>query len=104
MTDTAPSPADSIEPWACVAYGKDLADRMGVSQVCFFPSTPCISADECTDRMTGERQRLYRHMQERAAVDPLWAEIAEPFGVPDRLLNGTDDSGPAAPSEAQPGA
>lgn len=96
---TAEPDSANPEGWACVAYGKELPEAMGVRRICFFPNSPCISASECTDRMSDERQRVYRRMQELSAVDPFWADIADEFPVPDRLLGGPGhDTGSGAGS------
>lgn len=94
MTSTPGQPVDqpdddaAAESWACGAYGKELAEKMQVQRVCFFPHRPCISAAECSDRMTDERQRTFDRIQELATVDPLFADLAEEFPSPDTLLGG----------------
>jgi hypothetical protein len=91
-----PDDAAAAESWACAAYGKDVAEKMGKRLVCFFPHRPCISATECDTRMTAERQHAFRRIQELATVDPLFADLAEEFPTPDTLLGGPASRGESA--------
>jgi hypothetical protein len=79
--------------WSCTAYGPEAAE---VGAICFVaqPGTrKCADQDECREVMTGERQRVFRAISEKAAAgDPVMAYLAEEFASPDQILGG-DDSG-----------
>lgn len=86
--DQAPEPAAAA--WDCGAYG---AEGREVGALCFFSpelgERDCRSADQCAERMTGERQRVYGRIGEMAAAgDPTGEFLAEAFGSPDDLLGG----------------
>ena len=94
--DEQPESAAQAESWACSAYGKDVAERMGKRPVCFFPHQPCVSATECDTRMTAERQHAFRRIQELSVSDPLFADLADEFPTPDTLLGGPARRGESA--------
>lgn len=78
----------SAEPaereWHCTAYGPD------VPALCFFEqvSEPCPDLGTCRERMRGERQRVYRRMNELAAHgDQVMSDLVDDFASPDALLN-----------------
>lgn len=82
--------------WDCEAYGPDLPGEM-----CFFEATSrCGTEGECRDRMAGERQRVFRRIQELGAHgDPVWADLSEDFANPDELLNADRPDGPGVPEQ-----
>ena len=82
-------PEQPARDWACTAYGPE------VPATCFFQEAgeTCTSLEQCQERMKGERQRVYRRMQELAAHgDPMWADISDEFTNPEGLLNADDYS------------
>lgn len=86
--------------WDCEAYG---AEGAKVGALCFFSpelgERDCRSAGQCSERMAGERRRVYGRISEMAAAgDPTGEYLAEAFGSPDDLLGGFGERPPAAAS------
>lgn len=72
---------DGVE-WVCEAYaGSDVDD-------CFMAAVAeCADADECSQRMRAERQRVFRRLQELGARGGEYADLVDEFASPDELLN-----------------
>jgi hypothetical protein len=78
--------------WACEAYGDD---GLAVGALCFLTAESgarvCTSRAACSEAMAGERRRVFRAINERAATgDEVAAMLAEEFPGPDSLLNAED--------------
>lgn len=77
------------EDWACSAYG--LAGE-SIGARCFFPRTgeprTCMSEAECGSRLTSERQRIFRRLNELAAggKDETFTRVSQEIASPDDLL------------------
>lgn len=77
----------------CEAYGPEAAS---VGAVCFFGAgnwvRVCDTAQECHERMAGERRRVFRRINEMAAAGDETGEfLSEEFTSPEQLLGGADD-------------
>lgn len=70
--------------WPCTAYGSEAQQR------CFFTvNGVCDDLVECHSRMTCERRRVYRFIQEQAAAgDEAFVVLAERYTTPDALKRG----------------
>ncbi|HWD80118.1 MAG TPA: hypothetical protein VG497_14580 [Kribbella sp.] len=77
--------------WDCDAYGPDLPPGLG--DLCFYDQIErCTSEAQCHLRMAGERQRVFRRINELAAAgDPTGEFLAGEFTNPSQLL-GADDT------------
>lgn len=75
------------QDWRCAAYGDDGPEG------CFVGfDDPCVSRQQCEDRVSGVRQRVYRGIQERAASgDPTMARLADDYTTPDDILRDNRD-------------
>ena len=67
-----------------------------VGALCFFAGElgkrVCASQAECREAMAAERQRVFRRINERAALgDPDMAYLADVFTNPGQMLGGEDD-------------
>jgi len=97
MNSTAGAREAQDAEWYCQAYGPEPAK---IGALCFLArelgQRVCGSPDECKAVMTAERQRIYRRVNELAACsdDPTWADLAETFGTPERILGGEEDKPP----------
>jgi hypothetical protein len=81
--------ADHVAEWDCEAYGPEVRH---VGALCFFAELHdrvCSSPEECTAKMAGERQRVFRRINElSAAGNPAAAYLEAEFKHPDQLLGG----------------
>jgi hypothetical protein len=79
------------QTWACDAYGPDPEVR-AAGALCFFADTGkrlCASLEECREKMTAERQRVWQRIQDGAARgEPDMVYLAGEFTGPDQLLGG----------------
>jgi hypothetical protein len=86
MTDPATGPASD---WDCTAYGPEGRE---VNALCFFAALgarDCASLDVCRERMTAERQHLWRQIQDGAARgEPDMVFLASEFTAAEQLLGG----------------
>lgn len=76
--------------WDCEAYGPEGKQH---GALCFFSegTRVCRTAAECSERMTGERRRVFGVITEGAAAgDPVMTMLAEEFTSPDQLLGGPE--------------
>jgi hypothetical protein len=77
------------DTWDCEAYGPGGTQ---VKALCFFADTGkrlCVSLQECRERMTAERQRVWQRIQDGAARgEPDMAYLAGEFSDPGQLLGG----------------
>jgi hypothetical protein len=78
------------QDWDCEAYGPELPKELAT---CFFQEVRhCTSLAECSARMEGERQRVFRRISELAAAGNETGVFLEgEFTNPDQLLNATDE-------------
>lgn len=78
-----------------VAYGHE---GRAVGALCFFAESgqrDCASLHECRRRMTAERQRVFRRINEMAAHgDKLGEHLASEFSHPAQVLDGETESEP----------
>jgi len=79
--------------WPCDAYGPDPEVR-AAGALCFFADTGkrlCASPEECREKMTAERQRVWQRIQDGAARgEPDMVYLAGEFTRPEQLLGGGD--------------
>lgn len=74
--------------WSCEAYGPEGIE---VGALCFraVSHRVCGTAGECAGFMAGERQRVFRRINELAAAgDPDMAYLADQFLSPGEILGG----------------
>lgn len=75
--------------WDCEAYGPE---GRGFDALCFFArpgERSCADPDQCHEKMTAERQRIFDRIMEQAAKgDPTAAYLAREFTDPSQLLGG----------------
>lgn len=84
-----------IGDWACEAYGPEIAD---IGAVCFrsgeLGKRVCADLDDCHRSMRGQRQQVFRRINELAARGNEVAEyLAGEFTRPEQLLGGGQDDG-----------
>src|SRR4029450_10900504 len=77
-----------LTDWACEAYG---AEGLAIGARCFGAGEGhervCPTRDTCHAVMTGERQRVFRRLNELAAAgDVVMGDLAEFVGSPETLL------------------
>jgi hypothetical protein len=87
MTNAAAAPT-----WPCAAYGPEGHDA---GAWCFLSAESrtrvCGSQGECQQQMAGERQRVFRRINELAAAGGEdFGYLAEEFASPQQLLNADD--------------
>jgi hypothetical protein len=79
----------SSDPWwSCEAYG---LEGIEAGALCFFAGAlflrVCSSEGQCAARLEEERRRVFRRIQELAALgDPVMVQLAAEFAAPDQLL------------------
>jgi hypothetical protein len=82
--------------WDCSAYGPEGRQ---CDALCFFADPgkrSCASPEECREKMTAERQRVWQRIQDGAARgEPDMAYLAGEFASPEQLLGGgeTEEDG-----------
>jgi hypothetical protein len=83
--------SERAKDWDCEAYGPDLPSELG--HLCFYDEIePCASQAQCHTRMAGERQRVFRRINELAAAgDPTGQLLADEFTNPSQLLNADEE-------------
>lgn len=96
MAEHEHAPTDVVRRgWPCAAYGDDLPQLLG-RDMCFFDGgdpasdAACSNQVTCLDRMAEQRKDVYRRMQELSTHDPLFADLADEFPVPETLLGGSE--------------
>jgi hypothetical protein len=90
------TPAAEGADWWCEAYGPPPEEAGGMRWPrCWLSAREgrvCSSREACAEVMTGERQRVFRRIQETAAAgDEAGRFLAETFTNPDQLLNADDE-------------
>jgi hypothetical protein len=78
----------------CTAYGPKGRE---IHALCFFAASgtrSCASLEECREKMTAERQRVWQRIQDGAARgEPDMVYLAGEFQGPEQLLGGGDGGG-----------